>query len=113
MANYKVIIIDDEPWTREVIKTLGNWTGLGLEVIGEASDGEYGLELIRQMSPDIILTDVKMPHLNGIDLIEILRRENNNSPVIFISGYDDYSYIRSALKLDAVDYLGPRNSTSG
>jgi len=105
MTNYKVVIIDDEPWTREVIKTLAEWETLGLEVAGEASDGEYGLELIRQTAPDIILTDVKMPHLNGIDLIEILRKEGNNSPVIFISGYDDYSYIRSALKLEAIDYL--------
>lgn len=104
-ANYKVIIIDDEPWTREVVKTLADWDGLGLEVSGEASDGEYGLELIRHTRPDIIVTDVKMPHLNGIGLIDILRKENNNAPVIFISGYDDYSYIRSALKLDAVDYL--------
>lgn len=104
-ANYKVVIIDDEPWTREVVKTLADWDGLGLEVAGEASDGEYGLELIRQTKPDIILTDVKMPHLNGIELIDILRKENNSSPVIFISGHDDYSYIRSALKLDAIDYL--------
>lgn len=105
MTNYKVVIIDDEPWTREVVKTLTDWEGLGLELAGEASDGEYGLELIRQSSPDIILTDVKMPHLNGIDLIATLRKEQNTSPVIFISGYDDYSFIRSALKLDAVDYL--------
>ena len=105
MANYKVVIIDDEPWTREVIKQLADWEALELTVAGEASDGEYGLELIRLTSPDIILTDVKMPHLNGIDLIDILRKENNDTPVIFISGYDDYNYIRSALKLSAVDYL--------
>ena len=82
MRNYKVVIIDDEPWTREVIKTLANWEALGLEIAGEASDGEYGLELIRLTVPDIILTDVKMPHLNGIDLIDTLRKENNNTPVI-------------------------------
>ncbi len=105
MMKYKVVIIDDEPWTRDVVKTLGDWEGLGLEIVGEASDGEYGLELILQTSPDIILTDVKMPHLNGIDLVDILRKRENNSLVIFISGYDDYSFIRSALKLDAVDYL--------
>ncbi len=105
MGSYKVVIIDDEPWTREVIKTLADWEALGLELAGEASDGEYGLELIRLTAPDIILTDVKMPHLNGIELIDTLRQENNNTPVIFISGYDDYSFIRSALKLDAVDYL--------
>ncbi|MFT4145999.1 MAG: response regulator [Mobilitalea sp.] len=105
MGNFKVVIIDDEPWTREVIKTLANWEALGLEIVGEASDGEYGLELIRLMAPDIILTDVKMPHLNGIDLIDILRKEENHTPVIFISGYDDYTFIRSALKLEAMDYL--------
>ncbi len=105
MRKYKVVIVDDEPWTREVIKALGDWEELGLEVVGEASDGEYGLELIRQTAPDIIITDVKMPHRNGIDLIGTLRSEKNKALVIFVSGYDDYSYIRSALKLDAVDYL--------
>jgi Response regulator containing CheY-like receiver domain and AraC-type DNA-binding domain len=73
MGKYKVVIVDDEPWTREVIKALGEWEELGLEVVGEASDGEYGLELIRQTTPDIIITDVKMPHRNGIDLIGTLR----------------------------------------
>lgn len=105
MNKYKVVIIDDEPWTREVIKSLGEWDNKGLEIVGEASDGEYGLELIRQMSPDIILTDVRMPQLSGIELIEILRKEGNKSLVIFISGYDNYLYIRSALKLEVVDYL--------
>lgn len=105
MANYKVVIIDDEPWTREVIKQLADWEALGLEVAGEASDGEYGLELIRLTAPDIILTDVKMPHMNGIDLIDTLRNESNDTPVLFISGYDDYNFVRSALKLSAVDYL--------
>ncbi len=105
MAAYKVVIVDDEPWTREVIKALADWEALGLEIAGEASDGDYGLELIRRIEPDIILTDVKMPHLDGIRLIETLRGENNSAAVIFISGYDDYSYIRSALQLNAVDYL--------
>lgn len=83
----------------------GEWENKGLEIVGEASDGEYGLELIRQTSPDIILTDVKMPQLSGIELIDSLRREGNKSLVIFISGYDNYAYIRSALKLEVVDYL--------
>lgn len=105
MNGYKVVIIDDEPWTREVIKTLADWESYGLELAGEASDGEYGLELIRLTAPDIIITDVKMPHMNGIELIDTLRKEDNDTPVIFISGYDDYTFIRSALKLAAVDYL--------
>jgi two-component system response regulator YesN len=102
---YKVVIIDDEPWTREVIKSLGQWEELGLEVVGEASDGEYGLELIQHLLPDIIITDVRMPHLTGFELVQLLREKGNDALVIIISGYDDYSYIRNALKLGVLDYL--------
>ena len=105
IRSYYAVIIDDEIWTRETIKKLAKWKENGLEVVGEASDGEYGLELIRHTRPDVILTDVKMPNLDGIQLIRQLRAEQNDALVIFISGYDDYTYIRSALKLDALDYL--------
>jgi len=105
MCNYSVVIIDDEPWTREVVKHLGQWKELGLSIVGEASDGDLGLEMVRELRPDIILTDVRMPYLNGIDLVRTLRAEGNNAQVIFFSGYDDSSYIRSALRLGASDYL--------
>jgi two-component system response regulator YesN len=105
MCSYSVVIIDDEPWTREVVKHLGRWKELGLTIVGEASDGDLGLEMVRELRPDIILTDVRMPYLNGIDLIRTLRAENNDAQVIFFSGYDDSSYIRSALRLGAADYL--------
>lgn len=105
MTKFKAVIIDDEPWTREVVKSLGHWDELSVEVIGEASDGEFGLELIRRMQPDIILTDVRMPHLNGIDLVALLRREGSDAQVLMISGYDDYEYIRSAFLLGVSDYL--------
>ena len=105
MCNFSVVIIDDEPWTREVIRHLGQWKELGLAIVGEASDGDLGLEMVHELRPDIILTDVRMPYLNGIDLIRTLRAENNAAQVIFLSGYDDSSYIRSALRLGASDYL--------
>lgn len=102
---YTAVIIDDEKWTREVVKSLGQWDALNISVIGEASDGEYGLELIRRLNPDIILTDVRMPRLSGIDLVGVLRREQIETPVLIISGYDDFDYIRSALQLGVTDYL--------
>jgi len=105
MCSYSVVIIDDEPWTREVVKHLGRWKELGLTIAGEASDGDLGLEMVRELRPDIILTDVRMPYLNGIELIRALRAENNDAQVIFFSGYDDSTYIRSALRLGADDYL--------
>ena len=102
---YKAVIIDDERWTRQVIRSLGKWQELGIEIAGEASDGEYGLELIRQVKPDILITDVCMPQTNGLELVEKLRALGEPMQVIFISGYDDYSYVRSAMKMGVVDYL--------
>ena len=102
---YNVVLIDDEPWTREVIKSLGKWDELGLAVAGEASDGEYGLELIRRLKPDIILTDIKMPHKDGISLLKNLRETDRRARVIVISGYDDFEFVRSAMHLGVTDYL--------
>ncbi|MBN1776814.1 MAG: response regulator [Clostridiales bacterium] len=102
---YKVVIIDDEPWTREAIRGLGDWAGLSLDIVGEASDGESGLALIRQIKPDIVLTDIMMPLLNGLELIEAVRKEDTSVRVILISGYDDFEYARRALRMDVSDYL--------
>ncbi len=103
--SYKVVIIDDEPWTRGVILNLGQWSQLGLEVVGEAADGETGLELIRKVAPDIIITDVRMPRVSGLELVQKLRAAGNHIPVLIISGHDDFSYVRNALKLGVTDYL--------
>lgn len=102
---YQVVIIDDEPWTREVLRSLGEWSRLGLKVVGEASDGESGLLLIRQLRPDIVLTDIKMPVMGGIELTEALRKTDARTRVIMVSGYDDFAYVRSAMRMDATDYL--------
>lgn len=102
---HNVVIIDDESWTREVVRSLGKWDEYGLQVVGEASDGECGLELVRQVNPDIIITDIRMPHLNGLDLIRKLREDSNDAFVIFISGYDEFEYARAAVALDASSYI--------
>lgn len=105
MKPLKAVIIDDEVWTRQVIRSLGDWERFGIEIAGEASDGEYGRELIRQVRPQLVITDVCMPHMDGLELVEELRKEKSPVQVIFISGYDDYAYIRKAMKLEAADYL--------
>ena len=102
---YKVVIIDDEPWTREAIKSLADWDKYNMYVAGEASDGNCALSLVNRLKPDIIITDVRMPGMDGLELLSRLREENCNSRTIVISGYDDYSYIRKALKLNVTDYL--------
>jgi len=102
---YTVVIIDDEPWTRDVIKSVGEWEKLDLEVVGEATDGETGWTLIKNVLPDIVITDVRMPRINGLELISLMRREKIESLAIVISGYDDYDYVHKALKLGVIDYL--------
>lgn len=102
---YTVILIDDESWTRDVLKCIGKWEELGIEVIAEASDGEYGLELVRKLKPDLIVTDVKMPNMDGLELGSVLREEHCKAKILYVSGYDDYRLVRSAFQLEAKDYL--------
>lgn len=101
----KVVIIDDELWTREAILKLGQWSVLGLEVVGEAIDGETGMELIQRVMPDIVITDVRMPRISGTELVQWVREKGFQMPILIISGYDDFAYVRSALKFGVTDYL--------
>ncbi len=103
--NYRVIIVDDEPWTRDVIKRLGHWGALNLEVSGEASDGGAGLLMVEEMKPHIVITDMRMPGMDGTELMKALLKINPNIKIIVISGYDDYNYVREAIKHKAMDYL--------
>ena len=88
---YTAIIIDDESWTRDVLRYVGKWKELGIEIVAEASDGEYGLELALSLNPDIIITDVKMPNMDGLKLGEELRKRNCTSEILYISGHDEFA----------------------
>ncbi len=103
--SYKVVIIDDEKWTREVIKGIGNWEELELEVVGEASDGEFGFEIIKRTNPDIVITDVCMPRINGLQLIQTIKDNGFDCLLIMISGYNDFHYVQNALRLGVSDYI--------
>ena len=102
---YKLLIVDDEPSTRYGLKFSFDWAKYGIEVAGEAEDGETALEEIVRLKPHIVITDVKMPFMDGIELSRRIRESYNDIKVIFISGYDDVDYLKSALKLDAIDYV--------
>lgn len=102
---YKLFIVDDEPGARNGLRDYFNWSQYGIEVVGEADDGESAWELIEQTNPDIVLTDVKMPNMDGIQLSNKLRERYENIKIIFISGYDDAEFLKSAMRLDAIDYI--------
>lgn len=102
---YKLIIVDDEYSTRNGLKMCINWFEYGIEVAAEAENGHKGLELANRIRPDIVLTDVKMPGMDGIEMVKRLKEHHPDTKFVFISGYDDIDYLKSAMKMDAVDYI--------
>jgi two-component system, response regulator YesN len=102
---YKLLVVDDEDWIRERLRYTIDWSKMGIEVIGEAKDGEEALELTEKLAPDIVLTDIRMPGIDGLEYIKRLRDGNNKARAIIISGYSDFEYARKAIKLGAFDYI--------
>lgn len=102
---YKVVIIDDEAWTRDTIKRIGRWQEYDFRIVGEGADGISGMECIRSLMPDLIITDMNMPGINGVEMLKVLDEEKIRAKVIVISGFDDYNYIRQAVCSGAMDYL--------
>ncbi len=103
--DYRVVIIDDEAWTRDTIKRIGQWQEFGFQIVGEAADGVSGIECIKQLKPHLIITDMKMPGIDGAELLQLLSLQNIKAKVIVISGYYDYNYTRQALNSHVMDYL--------
>lgn len=101
----KAVIIDDDMTTIHGITRSIRWEEFGIEISGTAKNGKEGLEQIRMHRPDIILTDIFMPVMNGIDMLKTLREEGNQAEVIILSGFEDFKTAQSAVKLNVNDYL--------
>lgn len=101
----KLVVIDDEKWIRKLIINLLPVDKYPIKVVGEAEDGVEGLELITKERPDIILTDIRMPLLSGLDLIKELNTKLPKSRIIIISGYDNFDYAQTAIKFGVVDFI--------
>jgi two-component system response regulator YesN len=100
-----VLLVDDEPLVKMALQKIIDWESHHYAICATASDGEEALRLQVELSPDIIITDLKMPGLDGIELIKRLKQAKYTGCVLIISNYDDYEYVREGLKLGAVDYL--------
>ena len=101
----KLMLVDDEKLTREGLMRAVDWNALGIEKVLQASDGAQGCELASAFQPDIVLSDVRMPHMNGIEMAEKLQELNPCMAVIFMSGYSDKEYLKAAIRLKAVSYV--------
>jgi len=104
-ARLGLFLVDDEKRTRDGIRDGFDWAGLGIEVVGEAEDGVEALARVRRAAPDILVCDVRMPRMDGIELTRILRDRYPRLQIVFLSGYSDKEYLKSAIKVNAVDYV--------
>lgn len=101
----KVLVVEDEELIRRGIVLTVDWASLGCIVAGEASNGEEGLELAEKYDPELIITDLKMPKMDGIEMLRRLREHGSTAQVIILTAYDAFQYAQSALRLGAADYL--------
>lgn len=101
---YTAIIVDDEPWSLIGIRNAFNWNSYGLEIVGEFTDSEEACDYIRNKTPDVVFTDIRMPKYSGIDLIRMARELDIDTEFVIISGFAEFSYAQEALKFGALDY---------
>ncbi|OMF21949.1 DNA-binding response regulator [Paenibacillus sp. FSL H8-0548] len=101
----KIAIVDDERQVLQGMKRVIPWDELDAVWIGEAMNGADGLDMIRATKPDIVITDIYMPAMNGLDMIEQLRKEGFNGKIIILSGYSDFEHARQALRYNVSDYV--------
>jgi two-component system, response regulator YesN len=102
---YKVFLVEDEITTREGIRENVDWRASGFELCGEASDGELALPLIETSQPDVVITDIRMPFMDGLQLSKIIREHMAWIKIIIISGYNDFQYAQTAIQLGVTEYL--------
>ncbi len=103
--SYKVFLVEDEIVAREGIRNKVNWGSAGFEFVGEAPDGEVALPLIENLQPDLLITDIKMPFMDGLQLSKIVRERMPWVKIVILSGHDEFNFAQSAVKLGVSEYL--------
>ena len=102
---FKVLLIDDEPIIREGLKTIIDWSQHGFEICGEAVNGRDALVKVRNLHPDLLIVDIKMPVIDGLKLLEELRKEGNRVQALILTGYSEFDYAQKAVNLGAIGYI--------
>ena len=101
----RVFLVEDESVVREGLRDKIPWDQYGFQFVGDAADGEMALPMIRKMKPDVLITDIKMPFMDGLSLSEIVKEEFPKIRIVIISGYDDFEYARQAIVVGVDQYL--------
>ena len=101
----KLLIVDDDALIRATLHTIVDWNELGYEIAGDAQNGEQALRILKKDQIDLVFTDMKMPVMDGIKLLEQINQMDTKPQTVALSGYDDFSLVRSAFKMGAFDYV--------
>ena len=105
MALLRMVIVDDEKMIRESMVKTFPWRELGIEIVGTAENGKRGLEVVAATRPHIILTDIRMPKMDGLEFIQKVRENMKDVKIIIISGYDEFAYAKKAMEYEVSDYI--------
>lgn len=102
---YSVVVADDEDELRESVCSMVPWEELGFRLVGSASNGLDALELVEEKEPDLLLTDIRMPFISGIELARQVREIRPVINIAFLSGYDDFEYAKQAIQYNIISYM--------
>ena len=102
---YSVLLVDDEEDVIQIIMKKLDWESMGLKIIGHAGNGVEALEMAEELQPDIVMTDIKMPYMDGLTLCRKLKEMSRTIRVIIFSGFDEFEYAKEAIKMEAAEYL--------
>jgi len=105
MEQYKVILVDDEVEVIDVMKKKIRWNDLGFDVVGSATNGVKALELVEKLQPDVVLTDIKMPYMDGLELARKLNQDYPNIYIMLCTGFDEFEYAKEAVHLEIKEYM--------
>ncbi|MCI9133077.1 MAG: response regulator [Lachnospiraceae bacterium] len=105
MSLYRIMLVDDEEEVRKAMIRKMDWEELGFTVVGDAENGEDALEKLEQLEPDVIMTDIRMPYMDGLTLISRIREQYPFMKILIFSGYDDFEYAKQAIKLHVTEYI--------
>ena len=105
MELYKIMIVDDEEEVRKAIVKKMDWESLGFEVAADAENGIEALEKAETLDLDVILTDIKMPFMDGLELGRVLQEKHSPIKLILFSGFDEFEYAKEAIRLNVIEYV--------
>ena len=102
---YKLILVDDEEEVRKGIVQKINWQQYGFDLVGQAENGREALEIAEKFTPDIVITDIKMPFMDGLELSEALKKRFPTIKIIILTGFDEFEYAQKAINLNVIEYV--------